>query len=253
MDLSSLPIQAPVQVHLHPGHPDVEQGFYLYYQAGATPAAFAMVICPGGGYQQVSMDHEGMQVATWFNQMGIDAYVLRYRVSTPRFTYRHPDQLSDLKTTIAAAKATHAQVGVMGFSAGGHLAGMGLTEKENGLALGILVYPVITARRVYWHEGSFQNLFGGEQYEQQGLELASIEKRIGSHTPPLWLMHCHDDDLVPVGNSLLAFEAIQQVQPASQLALYQQGGHGFGMWPLQSDAKVWLQDLQNWLRKMGVL
>lgn len=245
--------QAPTKVYLRPGHADTAQGYYLYFAAGAAPSAFAMVVCPGGGYRHVAMDHEGLQVAAWFNQLRIDAYVLRYPVSTEQFTYCYPDQLNDLKATVAVARGRHAKVGLMGFSAGGHLAGMGLTEKNNGLALGILVYPVITADSAHWHRGSFQNLFGTENYRTLGPQLASVEKRIGPHTPPLWLVHCHDDATVPVANSQLAYEAIRAIQPASHLQLYQQGKHGFGMRPLQTDAKDWLEELKKWLGTMGVL
>lgn len=252
--LSISMLSAQTRTVLYPNSPDTAQGYYLYFPANPeAPSKNAIVVCPGGGYQMVAMDHEGLQTAKWINELGIDAYIVRYRISNSQFTYQYPDQLNDLNNTIASVRKQHKKLGVMGFSAGGHLAGMGLTENKNRLALGILVYPVITADSAYWHRGSFRALFGEKDYRVKAGELASVEKRISKHTPPLWIVHCKDDKTVPVANAQLAYEAIKPLQPSSVLQLYEKGGHGFGMRPINTDAKAWKDELKQWLQTMKFL
>jgi acetyl esterase/lipase len=235
---------------LYPESADPEQGYFLTYNVDEVNRRdIAVIICPGGGYSNVSMDHEGIAVAKWLNTLGVDAYVLRYRVTNDDFIYRYPAPLEDVQNTFRQIGKRHKKTGIMGFSAGGHLAGLALTEMGTEFAFGVLIYPVITSNPAYWHQGSFESLLGKDKLQTPLANAVSIENRINENTPPLFLLHCKDDDGVSCQNSLLAYEASIRFNTISALHLYEKGGHGFGMNALRTDASDWLLVLQQWLTK----
>jgi acetyl esterase/lipase len=193
------------------------------------------------------MDHEGKMVGEWLSGLGYDVFVLRYRVSTKEEKFYYPTQLNDVKALVRIVQKKYKTFGVMGFSAGGHLAGSYLTDKKNKAAFGILMYPVISTDSSFWHRGSFNNLLGPD-YRNLATEQYSIDKNISKKTPPLFFVHTVDDKTVPVKNSEVAFEASRLYQPLSELHIYEKGGHGFGMRPVNDALAVWKDKLQEWLK-----
>jgi acetyl esterase/lipase len=245
-------LMAQEKIYLYPNDTDTAQGYLLIYKAerNAQTIPAAMLVIPGGGYSHVAMNHEGIDVAKWMNSLGLDAYVLRYRVNSAKGEHHYPDQLNDVKEAMKIVRKTkYENIGVMGFSAGGHLAGTYLTEKKQKATFGILIYPVITTDSLYRHKGSFIALLGKEAGINPSPSF-SIDKRVTKKTPQLWLTHTRDDKTVPYQNSMLAFEASKKYQPASELHLYEKGGHGFGMREITTDAKAWKDELQQWMMKV---
>ena len=186
----------------------------------------AVVVCPGGGYQHLAMDHEGDQVARWLNSLGVAAFVLRYRLG-PK--YHHPVELGDAQRAIRTVRARAEEfrvmpdrVGIMGFSAGGHLASTAGTHFDEGNAasadrierLGsrpdflILGYPVISFG-TYAHKGSLKALLG-DNPDPKLVENLSNELQVTAQTPPTFLFHTTEDKTVPVENSLLFYMALRK-------------------------------------------
>jgi acetyl esterase/lipase len=240
--------KAQVKTYLY-NNADTAQGYVLAYKC-SRPAKAAVLICPGGGYSMVAMQHEGIAVAQWLNQAGIDAYVLRYRVGTDSAPHRHPEPLNDVKAAMALIKQTpYTKTGILGFSAGAHLAGLYATDAATQAQFAILIYPVITSDSFYHHRWSFQQLLG-KGVRQDSLNLFSIEKRVTAKTPPLWLLHCKDDDGVPYQNSELLYNVIKKRKPASRLLLFNKGGHGFGMNPVNPETNTWKAACLKWVKEM---
>lgn len=225
----------------------------------------AVVICPGGGYGIIAMDHEGSQVANWFNAQGITALVLRYRLSP----YRHPIPLNDAQRAIRYARA-HAEklgiapnrIGVMGFSAGGHLASTAATHFDAGLKdaadpvdrvscrpdFVILGYPVISLTAEFAHKGSGKNLLG-DNPDPKLWEALSNETQVTPETPPAFLFHTAEDTGVPPENSVAFFMALRKAKVPAELHIYQQGPHGVGLAPGDPALFTWKERLFDWLRQ----
>lgn len=226
----------------------------------------AIVVCPGGGYGALA-EHEGRDYALWLNAHGIAAFVLKYRLGSHR--YRHPVMLQDatraMRTVRARAeewKIDRDRIGIMGSSAGGHLAATVLTHFDDGDAtstdpveregsrpdLGVLCYAVITMAQMT-HGGSRQNLLG-ENPPEELIDLLSNERHVSPRTPPCFLWHTWEDKAVPIENSLQFAEALQRNRVPFDLHIYQQGGHGLGLaakHPFE-DAHPWSHDLVHWLK-----
>ena len=201
----------PDKMRLYPKDTDTAQGYLLTFFASENsdkPARTAILVCPGGGYSHVAMNHEGIDVAKWLNQQGIDAYVLRYRVNTSSVLHHFPDQLNDVKEPMKQVrKRDYKKIGIMGFSAGGHLAGTYLTARCPKADFGILMYPVITTDSLYRHKGSFRALLGKEIGDVPP-DRYSEEKQVTEKTPPVYLVHAKDDKVVPWQNSSLMYAAV---------------------------------------------
>jgi len=245
-------LKSQEKIYLYPNDTDTAQGYLLIYKAerNAQSIPAAMLVIPGGGYAHVAMNHEGIDVAKWMNSMGIDAYVLRYRVNSAMGEHHYPDQLNDVKEAMKVVRKTrYKQIGVMGFSAGGHLAGTYLTEKNQKASFGILIYPVITTDSLYRHKGSFINLLGKEAGTNPSPAF-SIDKRVTKKTPPLWLLHTKDDKTVPYQNSTLLYDAAKVYEPQTKLTLFDKGSHGFGMRTLPHETEQWKALLATWIKGM---
>jgi acetyl esterase/lipase len=221
------------------------------YPAPADEAnGAAVVVCPGGGYGHLASDHEGKQVAEWLNSLGVSAFVLQYRLG-PR--YHHPAPLQDAQRAIRLVRARAAEwhvdptrVGIMGFSAGGHLASTAATHHDDGRLdspdpierqgsrpdFAVLAYPVITLDGPSAHGGSRRNLLG-DPADPALVELLSNERHVTDRTPPTFLFHTADDPTVPVENSLLFFAALQKAGVPVELHIFAHGKHGVGL--AQSD------------------
>jgi acetyl esterase/lipase len=233
------------------------------------PNGTAVVICPGGGYGFVSFEREGVQYANWLSTLGVTAFVLKYRMAE----YGHPAPLQDVLRAVRIVrsrakefKISPDRIGVMGSSAGGHLAASAGTLFENpagktGAALDaisarpdflILMYPVITMDDPAAHAGSRQNLLGGHPSPEL-LRLMSVEKQVTSATPPTLLIHTQEDASVPIENSLLFYQALTRVYVPAEMYLFEHGSHGMGMRDGLGTASDWPKRVEEWLRARGLL
>ncbi len=240
---------------------------YLPDPAQATGAA--MVICPGGGYAHLA-PHEGNDYALWLNQHGVTCFVLKYRLGSNG--YRHPAMLQDaaramrlVRSRAADWKIDPKRVGIMGSSAGGHLASTLMTHFDSGNTnatdpverqssrpdLGILCYPVITMGE-YTHKGSRNNLLGTHPSPEL-VRLLSNELQVTTNTPPCFIWTTFEDKTVPMENTLLFAEALRKNHVPFDLHVYQKGGHGMGLKdkPPFANPHPWAGDCLFWLRQQG--
>jgi acetyl esterase/lipase len=233
------------------------------------PNGCAVVVCPGGGYGGLAVDHEGKQIGEWFNEFGVTAFVLRYRHAP----YRHPIPLNDLQRAIRTVRAKAKEfgidpdhLGIMGFSAGGHLCSTAVTHFDGGDAnskdlierqscrpdFGILCYPVITFTQDFMHRGSRNNLLGTEPDEKL-IESLSNELQVTKETPPVFLFHTFEDTAVPPQNSLVFYLAMKEKGVPGELHLYEKGRHGVGLAKSIAGTQNWPKQLQDWLLVRGYL
>jgi acetyl esterase/lipase len=241
---------------------------YLAPEPSATGAA--VVVCPGGGYGVLASDHEGKAVAEWLNSLGVSAFVLQYRLG-PR--YHHPAPLQDAQRAIriVRSRATEwgvdpARVGILGFSAGGHLASSAATHFDGGDPeagdpidrfgsrpdFAVLCYPVISLTTVATHSGSRRNLLG-EDPDPALVWALSSELQVTPRTPPTFLFHTDDDPAVPVENSLLFFEAMKRAGVPGELHVFAHGRHGVGLAPEDPVLSRWPGLCALWMKGLGLL
>jgi acetyl esterase/lipase len=241
---------------------------YLPPRDRATGAC--VVICPGGGYGVLAMEHEGTEIAAWLNRIGVAGVILKYR----HRPYRHPVPLMDaqraLRTVRYRAKEwgiDPGRIGIMGFSAGGHLAstagthfGPGDPSAEDPIDrvsdrpdIMILVYPVVSFTEDFTHRGSRRNLLG-DNPDPKLVENLSNERQVTEQTPPTFLVHATDDRAVPPENSIHFYLALRAAKVPAEMHIYEKGGHGFGM---RADRCVaagdWPRRCADWLEGRGFL
>jgi acetyl esterase/lipase len=268
---------SPFTVPLWPGTPPGALGtaekdvptLTVYLPDNAAIPCPAVVICPGGGYGHLSMQMEGYDVARWFNSIGMAGIVLKYRL--PGDGYMHPVPLRDAQRALRIVrsravewKLDRGRIGVLGFSAGGHLAStLGThfldtdgkkTDSVDTLDcrpdLLMLIYPVITMKQ-FTHAGSRNNLIGTNP-DSALVEALSNETRVTSQTPPAFLIHADDDKAVPPENSIFFFTAMRKAGVPVEMHIYKEGGHGFGMGRNKSVAsQTWHLRCGDWLRANG--
>lgn len=216
----------------------------------------AVIICPGGGYARLSYDWEGTDFAKLLNAHGIAAFVLKYRLPDS-LTSTHTDQvpLLDAKQAIRIVRASAQEwnikpnhIGIMGFSAGGHLAATLSTHFEEGTKpdFAILIYPVISMDKSIAHIGSRNNLIG-LQPSNELIKLYSNEFQVSAETPPTFIVHATDDNSVPVENSLLYYQALKNNKVATEMHIFPSGGHGFGLGLGKGALEKWPNLLFDWL------
>jgi acetyl esterase/lipase len=240
-----------------------------YFPQNGTANGAAIVICPGGGYGGLAAGYEGKDVAQEFARIGVAAFVLIYRLpSDDIMTDRSIGPLQDAQMAILTVRKHAAEwhidpskIGIMGFSAGGHLASTEGThfdrpviDNKDSISLRpdfmMLLYPVITFGK-YTHTGSKENLIGKTPDVAQ-VDLYSNEKQVTANTPPTFLVQAEDDKVVPVQNSLLFYEALLMNNVKAELHLFQEGGHGFGMNNKKNKGK-WFEWGAAWLEENGFL
>jgi len=224
----------------------------------------AIVICPGGGYSHLAMDKEGLKVAKWLNTLGISAFVLKYRLPSDLIMENKTiGPLQDAQEAMRAIRR-HAnrwninpeKIGIMGFSAGGHLASTLSTHYSDEVyvhdttsakpSFSILIYPVISMEDEITHKGSKSNLLGNAP-SQDLTALYSNEKQIDSLTPPTFLVHATDDKAVPVENSIKYYMALKNNNVMAEMHIYERGGHGFGL-GVKDTSLFWTAACERWLR-----
>lgn len=250
--------------------PTEETPTLTHYPAARHAASgAAMIVCPGGGYRGLA-DHEGEPVAEWLAGLGIESFVLRYRLG-PRHT--HPAMLDDASRALRTVRARAdewdidpARIGILGFSAGGHLASTLATHFDMGNRHSpdpierqssrpdavVLIYPVITLQAEFTHMGSRLNLLGPEPHADL-LALLSNETQVTPQTPPAFLVHTTDDAGVPCENSLQYALALRQAGVPCELHLYAHGPHGFGMGTNDPVLSTWPGHCAAWLGGLGFL
>ncbi|MDB5193443.1 MAG: alpha/beta hydrolase [Segetibacter sp.] len=248
-------------------NPDI--AVYLPSKKSATGQA--VIICPGGGYSILSYTWEGVDVAKWLNSKGIAAIVLKYRLPNANSNViSHLSPLMDAKRAIRLVRNNASQwnikpgqVGIMGFSAGGHLASTLGTHFDKGEANAtdsinkissrpdfmILGYPVISMSKPIMHKGSRNNLLG-EKANVELEKLYSNELQVTKQTPPTFIFHATDDTAVPVENSLLFYQALKDNGVSAEMHIYPKGGHGFGLAVGRGYLDTWPDRCIDWLRSL---
>jgi len=242
----------------------------IYMPPNTAGPMTAVIVAPGGSYRALSMNKEGRAPANYLNTLGIAAFVLKYRLG-PK--YHHPIELGDMQRAIRMLRARAgewhldpARIGVMGFSAGGHLAATASTHFDRGNSsasdpieragsrpdFAILAYPVITFTESWTHQGSKTNLLGDKPDPALASSL-STETQVSAETPPTFLFHTNADTVVPVENSVAYFLALRKAGVPAEMHVFKDGAHGAGM-PMQDPAlSEWPTVLANWLRASGFL
>jgi acetyl esterase/lipase len=242
----------------------VSEPTMIVYKPEGKASGTAVIICPGGGYGILAIDHEGFNVAKRFAAMGVTAFVLKYRLPSDAIMIdKSFGPLMDAEQAIYLVRRDAAKwgvdpgkIGIMGFSAGGHLAST-LTvhyddvkiENKEKLSLlpdfSILIYPVITFGK-YTHGGSKTALLGPNPTDAQ-IDYFSNEKHVTPNTPPTFLVHANDDSAVPVQNSLDFDAALVANKVKGELHIYQGGEHGFGL-NNKTTSDDWFERLHNWMK-----
>jgi len=227
----------------------------MYYYAAPKEKATgtAVLICPGGGYMGVSVIKEGEEIAKWFNELGVTAFVLYYRMPNGHTTIPLTDAQTALKIIQKRANEWNInkeKIGIMGFSAGGHLAstvGTHFKTKSQRPAFMILGYPVVTMKKELTHGGSRKNLIG-ENPTPAVEKLYSNELQVTKNTPPTFIVHNRDDRVVPIENSIQIYKALLDKKVVAELDTFAVGGHGFGMRKHGIPVDNWPELLKTWLK-----
>jgi len=232
-----------------------------------NPNGTAVVICPGGGYRHLAFEKEGTKVARWFNELGITAFVLKYRLPSSKIMVTpHLGPLQDAQEAIRWVKNHASQwelnpdkIGVLGFSAGGHLvasllahynfkSGNKASAKPN---FGILIYPVISMEDQLTHTGSKRQLLG-ENPKKKWINFFSIEKQVHANMPPIFMVHAQNDTSVVPENSYELQKALNRKKISNQLIITQDGGHGFGL-GTTPETKKWTRACEQWMRDIYII
>jgi acetyl esterase/lipase len=242
----------------------------VYLPRTMTANTPAIIICPGGGYVNLAMNHEGRQVANYLNSLGVAAFVLRSRLG-PR--YRHPIELGDAQRAIRMVRSRAAEwrldparIGVLGFSAGGHLAMTASTQFDAGNPnaadaidransrpdFTVLGYPVISLTESWTHQGSKNSLLGPNP-EPELVKSLSGEHAVTRQTPPTFLFHTNADTAVPPENSVYYYLALRKAGVAAEMHIFEKGPHGVGLANDDAALSEWSKLLANWLRVHGVV
>jgi acetyl esterase/lipase len=230
----------------------------------------AVVVCPGGGYGHLAIGHEGREIGEWFNSLGLAAFVLKYRIA-PR--YRHPAPLDDAQRALRLVRARAqewkidpSRLGIIGFSAGGHLASTAATHFDDGEQkapdpverqscrpdFAILCYPVVTMTDPSTHRGSRRNLLG-DTPDPKLVRWYSNETQVIAQSPPTFLFHTGADQAVPAENSLMYYLALRKAGIPAELHVYEPGRHGVGLAASDPILSTWSGHCEDWLRSHGVL
>lgn len=233
------------------------------------PNGTAVIVAPGGGYVRLAYEREGTQYAAWLSTLGVTTFVLKYRMQE----FGHPAPLQDVLRAVRLLRSRAAEfridpdrIGVMGSSAGGHLAASAGTLFDHplgrtGHALDqvsgrpdflMLMYPVIAMEGPAAHAGSRKALLGASPAPDL-VRLMSLQDQVTPRTPPTLLMHTQADEAVPVENSILFYQALTRAKVPAEMYLFEQGGHGMGMRDGLANASQWPRRAEEWLRSRGLL
>lgn len=230
----------------------------------------AVIICPGGGYAYLAIETEGDDIAKWLNKLGIAGIVLKYRLPSDMIMKNKSiGPLQDAQEAFRIVRRNaekwginENKIGVIGFSAGGHLASTISThynekvyESDNTNCrpdFSILIYPVISMKSELTHSGSRENLLG-KNPDQDLINHFSNDLQVNKDTPPAFLVHSADDKTVPVNNSINYFIALNKFEIPAELHVYEKGGHGYGLGRGTGTETAWPEACKNWLKARGLL
>ncbi len=231
----------------------------------------AVIICPGGGYSHLAFDHEGYKIADWYVKQGVTAIILKYRLPSDRIMKdKTIGPLQDAQEAIRIVRRHAAEwkinpnkVGIMGFSAGGHLASTASTHfndkvytpKDTVSArpdFSVLIYPVISMDQFITHAGTRKNLLG-DKPSNELLNKFSNEIQISKQTPPAFIVHSSDDKAVHVKNSLNYYEFLTRFGVPAELHIYKSGGHGYGLGKNKTSESTWPEALKAWMKDNGLM
>jgi acetyl esterase/lipase len=234
------------------------------------PNQTAVIILPGGGYTHLAIDKEGTKVALWLNSLGITAFVLKYRLPNDLIMKnKNIGPLQDAQEAVRYVRSNAAKwnldsskIGIMGFSAGGHLASTLSTHYNDKIYnsdskvsarpdFSLLIYPVISMQNDITHKGSQISLLGNNP-SQEVIDSFSNEKKVTAQTPPAFLVHATDDNAVLPENSINYYLALKKNGIAAELHLYENGGHGFGL-GVKDTSKFWTKQCEEWLKAKNFL
>ncbi len=250
------------------GNADVDKPSLTIFLPAVNATKTGVVVAPGGGYTHLAMDKEGFAVAKWLNALGVAAFVLKYRLGPE---YHHPIEIGDAQRAIRMVRAHAAEygvavdhVGMMGFSAGGHLTATAGTHFDKGDAGAadaidrqgsrpdflVLAYPVITLMDPYAHTGSRKYLLG-DSPDPALVKSLSAETQVTKETPPTFIFSTTDDKTVPVMNSVMFYSALVKAGVPAEMHLFQHGSHGAGLAPGNAELSVWPDLLIKWMRERG--
>lgn len=246
-----------------------DPSLYVYLPPADKATGTAVLICPGGGYAALAFNHEGNTIAKWLNENGIAGIVLKYRLPSDLIMKKKSigplqdaqEALRTIRRNASKWNIDPGKIGVMGFSAGGHLASTLSTHFDEKVYdvkdtisarpdFSILIYPVITMDSSFTHAGSRRNLLG-EDASDEAVRHFSNELQINEKTPPAFLVHSSDDNAVPVKNSIVYFEGLKNFNSPSELHIFRKGGHGYGMAPGKDTQSAWPALCLSWLKSLG--
>ena len=231
----------------------------------------AVVICPGGGYGGLAMNHEGHDIAKWLNSFGVAGFICDYRHRGKG--YGHPAPLQDAQRALRTVRARAAEwnvdparIGILGFSAGGHLTSSALTHFDKGQPdapdvvarvscrpdFGVLCYAVIAFNQPYTHVGSQHNLLGKDA-DAELVKSMSSELQVTPETPPTFLWHTNEDSGVPPENSIAFYLAMRRAKVPAELHIFETGPHGIGLAPGKTGTGEWPKLCELWMRNHGLL
>lgn len=248
-----------------------EPSIDVYPAVADKATGAAVIVCPGGGYWGLAIGHEGADIAKWFNNLGITAFVLKYRLPDDAIMKDKsiaPLQDAQQAIRVVRQRATEwkidpAKIGIMGFSAGGHLAATASTLFDENVYtptdatsarpdFSILIYPVISMDSAITHQGSRLFLLG-KNPDKKTVDRFSNELQVTQKTPPAFMVHSIDDNVVPVQNSINYALAMKQHNVPCELHLYQSGGHGYGLGRGSNTETSWPETCKKWLAMRGLL
>jgi acetyl esterase/lipase len=246
-----------------------DPSLYVYLPPADKATGTAVLICPGGGYAALAFNHEGNAIAKWLNENGIAGIILKYRLPSDLIMKKKSigplqdaqEALRTIRRNAAKWNIDPQKIGVMGFSAGGHLASTLSTHydekvyevKDSTSArpdFSILLYPVITMDSSFTHAGSRRNLIG-EDPGDEAVKRFSNELQITENTPPAFLVHSGDDNSVPVKNSIVYYEGLKKYNIPSELHIFQKGGHGYGLATGRDTQSAWPALCLSWMKSLG--
>lgn len=244
---------------------------YVPPQEKATGAA--IVICPGGGYGALATDHEGLQIGQWLNSFGVAGFMVKYRHSRTGAGYGHPAPLQDAQRAVRIVRSRAQEwgvdpnrIGILGFSAGGHLASSAITHFNESFYeakdkidrvscrpdFAVLVYPVISFTEPFTHVGSRRNLLGANP-DPALVEKMSSEKQVTPQTPPTFLIATWEDTGVPAENSIYFYLALRKAKVPAEMHIFLKGPHGFGLGQKIEGTSAWPGLCQKWMERAGFL
>ena len=251
---------------------DITQPAIYWYQPKEKTSDAAVIICPGGGYTILAIDHEGYDIAKWFNERGVTAFVLKYRLPQENlFENREIRPLQDAQQAFRIVRGNAQKfgvspnkIGIMGFSAGGHLASTASTHfqkqvgeiKDSTVSVrpdfSLLIYPVISLSDSITHSGSRSNLIG-QNPSQEKINLYSNDQQVTKETPPAFLISTTDDG-VPAENSILYYLACKKNGVPVEMHIYEKGGHGYALKKKgRGSVETWTDRMEDWLKERKLM